>query len=445
MGTILRAATLGLLGLTLTSCSEEILAPGQVQLEAGLESSVWPDPAPTRIRITTSDEAGEEHDFKQYDAPVDGFSLGLGDLARFHLRATDSDGDTLVSADSIFIDPRGVAERVVPLVAGPAGRVGRVDNLADHLTQPMAFSAVVARRYLLSVSGSEGRLYDLGLWRASDSFQVPCPSETDCTIETVLVHQGWTAVFIGPSGASYLDLTSGGTGFLKDLDDGGYAAVSGGQVFTGPNDELYVVGATRSSAPSDRVLRIDAEGELSLIRLASARQGAAAAYLSGRGLMVVGGSASATGAEQLKPGADAFDTLDLPPDATSGAALFESSAGIFRVGGGENGTAAQAVRLDLGCSSSCTPETAGPALDSAAPVQLRTTENGDVLLLSADTEGNAQLLRLQAADVPLSFEPLAATQRTPGLLSELPTGQLALLGGSSGGDPSPLLEVYFQR
>lgn len=436
---------LGLVSLGLASCSEEILAPGEVELQPGLESTLWPEPAPSRVRITTSDESGDEHDFEEYDGPVAGFSLGLGDLARFHLRASDSQGQTLVSADSIFIDPRGVAERVVPLVAGPAGAVGRVDHLSDGFGSPIEFSGVIARRYLLSVAGREGRLYDLGLWRASEAFEVPCPSPEGCTIETVLVHQGWTAVFIGPDGASYLDFTTGDTGFLKDLDDGSYADVSGGQVFTGPDDELYVVGATRASAPSDRVLRLDTEGNLTLIRLASPRQGAAAAYLDGRGLLIEGGSASAAGAEQLKPGADAFDTLDLPPDATSGAALFETDSGIFRVGGGTDGSAAEAIRIDLGCAGPCAPESVGPALASASPVQLQTAENGDVLLLSQDDAGNARLLRIQADSLPLTFEPLSISERSPGLLSLLPTGQLALTGGRTAGTASTLLEIYFQR
>ncbi|MEZ4232651.1 MAG: hypothetical protein R3B89_25975 [Polyangiaceae bacterium] len=433
-----------LLGVCLVSCSEEILAPGEVKLEAGLESTLWPDPAPNRVRITTSDEAGEEHIHKEFDAPIDGFSLGLGDVSRFHLRASDGQGETLVSADSIFIDPRGVAERVVPLVAGPAGRMGRVDQLADSFPEPVEFSGVIARRYLFTVSGREGRLYDLGLWRASDPFDVPCPSASDCTVETVLVHQEWTAVFIGPSGASYLDFSTGETGFLKDLDGGSYADVSGGQVLRGPADELYVVGATRTSAPSDRVLRLDSDDGLTLIRLTSPRQGAAAAYLAGRGLLVVGGSATATGAEQLKPGADAFDSLDLPVDATSGAALFEADSGIFRVGGGEGGAPAPAVRLDLGCAAPCTLEVAGPPLASTRPVQLRTAENGDVLLLS-EADGSAALQRVDASKLPVQLEPLTSSQRSAGLLGSLPTGQVALVGGDANGQPSTLLEVYFLR
>ena len=439
------ALTLAQLDLSLGGCSEEILGPGQVKLEPGLESTLWPDPPPSRVNITTTSEDGTTHDFKQYDGPVDGFSLGLGDLARFHLRAADSQGNTLVSGDSIFIDPRGVAERVVPLVVGSAGKLGRVDQPAESFSAPIEFSGSIASRYLFSVSGREGRLYDLGLWRASQAFDVPCPSETDCTIETVLVQQGWTAVFIGPSGASYLDFSTGATGFLEDLDGGGYADVSGGQVLSGPDDEIYVVGATRTSAPSDRVLRIAADNTLSVIRLASARQGAAAAYLAGRGLLVVGGSADAAGAEQLKPGADAFDTLDLPSDATSGAGLFESSAGIIRVGGALADAPAEMQRIDLGCAAPCPKQRAGPAVDSSAPVQLQTIEGGEVLLLGTGSDGNGALYRIDADSLPVSLEPVSTTPRSPGLLSLLPTGQVALTGGSSGSSASTLLEIYFQR
>lgn len=445
MRTMRGALTLALAAVGLLGCSEEILGAGEVKLEAGLESTVWPDPPPNRVNITTTSKDGTTHDFKEFDGPVDGFSLGLGDLARFHLRASDAQGQTLVSGDSILIDPRGVAERVVPLVVGRAGKLGRVDQLGDSFNTPVEFSGTIASRYLFSVSGREGRLYDLGLWRASDAFEVPCPSETDCKVETVFVHQGWTAVFIGPSGASYLDFTTGDSGFLKDLEGGTYANVSGGQVITGPDDETYVVGGTRTSSPSDRVLRVEADNTLSVIRLAAARQGAAAAYLPGRGLLVVGGSADAAGAEQLKPGADAFDTLDLPSDATSGAAIFEASAGIIRVGGSFGDAPAEMLRLDLGCAAPCSAETAGPALDSKDPVQLQTTESGDILLLSSDNASNGALYRVVAENLPVTLEPLSATERTPGLLSLLPTGQVALTGGSSGGSPSTLLEIYFQR
>lgn len=439
---------LACLGLTvgLTGCSEELLEPGRIEFIGAGDSEPWREPG-FEIQVTKTDEAGSTQDFARFDSPATGFSLGRGAVGRVHVRGRNAQGDVEFSADSVFIDPLGVAERTLPLPVGRAGSLSLTDRLAEQLAQPLVLSAVVAERYLLSASAdARGQLYDLGLWRRSDPFDLPCPSETDCRIQTLLVFDGWIGVFIGPGGASFLDFGSGDQGTLDPPEAGLFQAVAGGQVISAPSGDHYVIGATRLEAATDRVLHIHTDGELSALRLASPRQGAAAAYLDGRGLLVVGGSDTAAGIEQLKPQATAFDTLSAAPDPTRGAAIFEAADGVFRVGGGGDGTAAPSAKLDLGCASACEPAIVGDPLGSADPVSLGTTAGGEVLLLANGPSGESQLFGVSTSQSALQLTPIGSDlEGSASLLQPLPTGQLAVLGGANSSGPLLSLQIYFQR
>ena len=67
--------------------------------------------------------------------------------------------------------------------------------------------------------------------------------------------------------------------------------------------------ATRTTSPSSRVLTIDANGSLAFYSLTTARMGAGAAYVAGRGLVVFGGDANAPALEVLAPGATTAITV----------------------------------------------------------------------------------------------------------------------------------------
>ncbi len=433
------------LGFGCLSCSEELLEPGRIEFVSASGAEPWLEPG-FEVQVTKTDQAGDTQDLLSFDTPASGFSLGRGGVGRVHVRGRDSQGEVEFSADSVLIDPRGVAERVLPLPVGQAGSLGLAEPLAP-LDAPIQLSGVVAERYLLSVSAeARGSLYDLGLWRASEAFDLPCPSEADCRIQTLLVFDGWIGVFIGPAGASYLDFATGDQGQLAAPEPGAFGAVAGGRVVSAPSGDQYVIGATRPGVATDRVLRISPDGELSVLKLTSPRQGAAAAYLDGRGVLVVGGSDTAAGVEQLKPEATAFDALSAAPDPTRGAAVFEAADGVFRVGGGQGSAPAASAKLDLGCSTTCQPEVAGQALGSAESVSLARTEGGEVLLLASSASGESQLLRVSSDQSALQLTPLGSDPaRTGGLLQRLPTGQLAVLGGSSSSGPLLSLELYFQR
>ena len=99
------------------------------------------------------------------------------------------------------------------------------------------------------------------------------------------------------------------------------AESNGGRSIVASDGSVYVVGATRGDPPTAAVVHVAADGVLTSATLSAARRGAAAAWVEGRGLVVVAGNASAAGVELLADGAKAFVPLAFTADATVGAAV----------------------------------------------------------------------------------------------------------------------------
>jgi len=442
---------LPLLLLSTVGCSEDLLDPGRARLEPGHEPDPWTEsPAPTRGRVEKELADGSRSVIVDGPAPVREFSLGEGGVGRFVVSGDDADGVTRVRARSLPVSPAGLASSILPLFVSRTGTFARPPGelVTDQGERPPA--AVVAGRYVVFAGGASGDRvaldgYDLGAW---SPLQPPpsmgCPT-APCEITSLAVVSGTLSLAIGSDWAIWFDLDAGTSGDVARPDGlASWADVAGGSTVLTPSGEAYVVGATRMDAPSQAVVRIDADGVLSYVALVTPRRGAAATWVTGRGLVVVGGAGgSAAGAELMADGANAFTVLPYPSDETTGSALVaRDGSRVLRVGGRDAASSpAPSVELDLGCGTGCQPTPAGAdvALDRAAAFSVA---EGHVLVVGDDADGNTSAALLDgtsATPVPLRDPRKGATALA------LPTGHVGVVGGI-GGDGAGVgsVELYIE-
>lgn len=415
-------------------------------LTSGHEPDPWSaSPAPVRALVQKESAAGELRELASPTPPVTGFSLGRGGAGRFVVTGFDAADVPRVRARSLLLEPAGFAGGSLPLFVSRTGSFARPPGeLPSELgTAPVA--TVVAARHLLLARGSAAGLaldgYDLAAWQPVEPPPALDCGAASCEPRSLGVVQGSLVLAVGDGWGFWFDPIVGDSGKV-DPPDGlsSFAEVAGGAAVPAPDGSVFIVGGTRAGAPSASVLVIAADGALSHLALASPRKGAAATWVEGRGLVVVGGGdASAAGAELLADGAKAFTPLPQPPDPTEGAAIVAlDSSRLLRLGGRLSGGPAPSVELSLGCAASCQPKPAGDAL-ALSPAWAFPRASG-VLVVGSDEAGETRVLRFEggkAAGVELR-EPRSGA--TPALL---PTGHVGLAGGVlAGGGAARTLELY---
>ncbi|MBK7581817.1 MAG: hypothetical protein IPI67_16615 [Myxococcales bacterium] len=436
-----------LFALLALGCSEELIEAGRMRLVSGHEPDPFSvSPVPTRTLVEKEKSSGTVIELDARDGAVQSFSMGLGEAGRFTVRGVDEADLTRVVGHSLLIDPSGFAGGTLPLFVARAGEFGRPPGELPLDLGPAPVATVVASRYLLSATGSAAGLelsgYDFAAWLPIESPPALDCGAASCTPRSLAVLDSTLTLAVGDGWALWFDPVSGGSGNLAEPDGlGSFADVAGGQTLESPEGAAYIVGGTRESAPSSSVLVVGADGVLSHVALSSPRQGAAAVWVSGRGLLVVGGGdATSAGAELLPEGAKAFTPLPQAPDETRGAALVVlDSSSVLRLGGSVAGAPAASVELALGCAQGCDPKPAG---DSVEVTGARTFSLGDkaALVVGASTAAVTRAFRFadgKATELELRESRSSATA----LL--LPTGHVGLVGGNHTDlSPARTLELY---
>ncbi len=437
-----------LLLVSCLGCSDEALEPGRFRIVLGEDAATWTEaPAVTSARFDKLLGDGTRRTLAEPTLPVESVALDLGGAGRYELSGLDAEGRVRVRGRSLGLLPTGLAGMTLPLYVARTGRFGVAPGRLGVPQQSRPLAAVVGGRLAYVVSSSttsetapDG--YDLGGWAPLTSAgRLACPS-APCSIESFAVFDDWIGVVVGPDWAFYVDLYAGGGAALEPPEGlDGFQRVAGGTAVTTPQGALYLVGGTRPAAPTSAVLKIDTDGVLSALSLTAPRAGAAALWVPGRGLVVVGGSALGAGAELLAEDATSFAPLPFPPDPTLGAALAVVGDGVLaRLGGLDpNGAPAASVRLPLGCAR-CTLEPAGPSVPLSA-ASAYPLDAGQVLVVGARADDQATGAVLYDAEqlrpAPLREPRLGSTS----LL--LPTGQVAVLGGSTpSGEPALAVELF---
>ena len=437
--------------LLLGGCGSDPIPSGQMRLVQGLETDTWTrDPAPVSVEVEKQLVDGERTLLKTLAVPASGFELDDGAVGRYDVLGKDANGTVQVRGTSLLLDPRGFAGARVPLYVARAGEFSRPDALERDIGEAPLLNFMYGRHlFAVARGGAEAVVtesFDVAFWdtyRGMPSFTCP---QGPCAFQSTAVVLSSYLLGVGANFANWYDLDYGRFRVV-DPPSGltSFAEVAGGQTIAGPEGTSFIVGATRMSEPTDKVLAISRTGELSTLVLVGPRSGAAASWVDGRGLIVAGGSATAAGAELLAAGATAFVPLPYPPDATRGASLAAlDAARVLRIGGkSADASPAATVELSLACGADCTvtPRGAAAPLDETRAFALGGEQ---VLTVGLNPDGETRALLREGdqwIDLPLR-EP-----RRRASAARLPTGHVAILGGTrvSDGTQARAVELFTPR
>lgn len=404
---------------------------GSIDVVTGAETdALTRAPAPTRLVVEAFGTDGKATRLGEVHLPAQTLDLAeqkQATIATIRVTARD-DGDViLASGSSLLLTMGSIAGRTLPIFVQRVGELARMPSpLADAREEPML--TVLAGRYVLVTGGTDptlsaqASLYDLMALAPlanPPSFPFVPASIAPVGTGTLLLDEHQAKVFdFSASTVADAALPSSG---------GSLAEIAGGPTVLAEDGTAYVVGpARRTGAPTNKVLKIATDGTPSYVSLAAARLGAGATWLSGRGLVVVGGSDTAAGVEVLAPGATAAVPLGFPPDPRTWVAAPYDGAVVVLAGSGPPRS------VDLGCASQCSPRpfsTDPFSTDPGARVtELYMADATGVFAVARDSTGTTHALRLSptgATELPVKVP------RKNARSVRLPTGAIALIGGAT--------------
>ncbi len=230
---------------------------------------------------------------------------------------------------------------------------------------------------------------------------------------------------------------SGGTVASFDPPGGGtFDEVAGGPTIRGDDGEVYIVGPARATgAPTLRVLKLtpgtsENQAVATFLSFATARVGAAAAWVKNRGLLVFGGSDSDKGAEIILKGTTQGSPIDIAKDTVNGAAAVAlDEKRVLLAGGTDGGNAAPSRIVDPSCVAKCAPVAWGAPLPfKPAFAQLFALGTDSAMLVADDESGATHTLRL---DATTATEIPTKIPRRGARATVAPTGNIVLVGGGS--------------
>ncbi len=410
----------------LLSCSST--PEGSIVIVTGDETDVFSRaPAPVTLVTEKIGTDGKRTEIARTPLPADTIDLGepqRTEIGALSLSGIDAAGKPLVRGETLFVQWGALENASLEVFVQRTGELARMPR------GPAAFDAlaatIVVGRYVLAANGTSTMLYDLlGLKPLSSSPVFPRPARSIASV-------GTAALVIDDAGATAFELSDGTSNVLEPPTGGTFAEIAGGQTFMAPDGTQYIVGATRASGGATaRILVLSPKGSGSFAALSAPREGACATYVEGRGLVVVGGDASAAGAEVLAAGASVATPLPFPADAVKGCgAATLDNAHVAVVGDGE-----PVHVLDLACTTDCKPA-AWPAPVPLVRAEAQPLAPDALFVVGDDADGATHAYRASATE--LREVPLRIARRGARLLAT-PVGALAVVGGGA-----PGIEQYLE-
>ncbi len=420
----------------LCACGSEI-PDGAYAITIGREDDTWArSPAVTEIDVVRVTGAGRQERVSRTKEPPELIHMGTSGRYWFAVEGLDEDGTLRAVGRSFSAESSEFAGAEIPLF------VGRTDIFCrppeGFAVAPGAFPpvAIVGGANLWVLGESDGEVvptdgYSLLSW---SELQPPamlaaldCPNSS-CRFDSFAVGGERYAIAIAGDKAIGIDSRDVYYAELQPpegLDS--WEDLAKGRTISGPRTTAFIVGATRDEAPTSGAALIDESGLVSAMPLNVARAGAAATWVDGRGLVVVGGSAEGAGVELAAVDTTSFVTLAYAPDPVTGAALLvEDERHLLRIGGRTDaGEPAPSVRLDLGCGTSCAPVLV-PDLDLDI-AHLVGFSNGTAHILVGQDEDDMTVAYRVTEETIESLELREPRQGASALA--LPTGHVALIGG----------------
>lgn len=205
-----------------------------------------------------------------------------------------------------------------------------------------------------------------------------------------------------------------------------FADVAGGQAVRTPAGGSFLLGGTRASSPSARGIRAAGDGTLEPLLLQAPRKGAAMVHVAGVGLVVVGGTESAPGAELILDattnGTSSIRPLATNADPRTGLALANWDSQRVLIAA-EDGSLAL---LDTVCAPTC-PTTPLPALPPATHRTAVASAVNDVLVGGVEA-GSFVVRRVRAGGASIVAGP---SPRSDGRLIRAFSSGILVVGGDA--------------
>lgn len=440
--------------LALFACSSS--AATTIAVTLGEETdTITRAPAVTAFDIHAVDRAGNTQELAdgswQSDATIQLADLSQSATASIQLTATQADGSTVVWGAVPFATLGALDGFTIPLFIQRKGDIARMPGTTEAGAAP--FLATTSRAVYIAGDGTNIAGYDMLFLQAFD----PCPV-TAATKSFALVisptanTDGEQAMAwrISDDGASVFGLAQCTGDYGKNVhpEDGGaaFSDFAGGRTVmngAGPFSTAYVVGPSRTNAPSGYVFKIapDSEASTAVDAIISTisitpRRGAATAWSPGHGLFIYGGSSAAPNVvgeivTESKDGTngtiDIMNPTDAATDTREGLAAIAIDNDKMLVAGDDQ----QPIVIDLACPG-CAPKPFGQATGAKlTSPSLFALGSGAFLLVGDDsTTGTTRVFRLSDSDAGPQ-EKILKNARKGARAIQFETGQIVFIGGGS--------------
>jgi hypothetical protein len=406
------------LGLLLSSCSDT--PEGTINIVTGDETEVFTR-APAAVMLVTEKVAsdGKRTELSRAELPLDTVRLGdqqRTDVGALGVTGFDAAGKAVIRGESLLVQWGALENAALDVFVQRIGELARMPR-GPAAIDPLV-STMIAGRYVFAANGTATMLYDLlALKPVANAPVLPRPARSVASVGTAVV-------IIDEAGATTFDFSTGATYPLEAPTGGTFVEVSGGIRVAAPDATQYIVGGTRAAGgPTSRVFVLDKDSKATFAGLTAPREGACAAYVEGRGLVVVGGDAAGAGVELLAPGAAVATPLPFPPDPVKGCgATALDNSHVLVVGGGP-------VRvLDLACTTNCAAAT-WPDTIPLVRAETFTIAPDAAFVVGDDGTGTTHAYRASATgarEIPLRIP------RRGARLLPTPAGAFAVFGGAPG-------------
>lgn len=428
--------------VALVGCTDDV-ADVTLTVTLGHESDTLSrSPAVVRLDVSATSLSGDVRVMTSA-APGSTFDLGelpIDELLTFEASGVDAAGNVVVRGRSLGTSLAFAEGANLGLFVQRVGAWARPpEGLSAGHRAPA--SGAFVERYVLATGGTSADgsaattmdYYDLGALGPANTAPVSFAARTVVVVGTLVLA-------LGDANAAWLDITGGQE--LATTLPMPPAAIAGGRVLRDEEGTSYVVGATRAELESSDVLAIDATAAAGSHALVTARRGAAAAWVPGVGLAVVGGASSGAGVELLRPGATSFEARPFPTDATEGAGAAMVGTRLVVAGGHVAGAPANVRAYDVACLSDCSFEDTGLALPVALGETRAFALDAQRVIVVGDEISGASTTRAFVVDLAaltITESPLRETRR--GARAEpAPNGTLFVVGGLDASD-APVLTV----